>query len=131
MAKRNPGVDRSVRAALGDLLETEIADPRLAFVTLTEVEVTPDHEHATVYYTTLDPDIVTRDPRRTGGDRIPDADEVADGLAAAASRLRTLLARRVRLRATPELRFRADPVVETAGRVEQLLRDLDTGEQGS
>ncbi len=131
MAKRNPGVDRSVRAALGDLLETEIADPRLAFVTLTEVEVTPDHEHATVYYTTLDPDIVTRDPRRTGGDRIPDADEVADGLGAAASRLRTLLARRVRLRATPELRFRADPVVETAGRVEQLLRDLDTGEQGS
>ena len=128
MAKRrNPRVDRLVREALADLLETEIADPRLTLVSITDVEVTPDHDVATVYYTTLDPGLVTRDHRRTGGDRLPEAHEVEEGLISVAPRLRSLLGSRARLRATPELRFRPDPVAEQATRVEQLLRDLDTG----
>jgi ribosome-binding factor A len=126
--KRNPRVDRDVRSALADLLETEIADPRVAFVTLTDVDVTPDHEVATIFYSTLDPDLVTRDPRRTGGDRIPDPQDVAAGLSSAAPRLRTLLAGRVKLRTTPELRFRADPVVGQATRIDELLRDIDTAD---
>ncbi len=123
--KRNPRVDQAVREAVADLLETELADPRLKFVSITDVEVTPDQEVATLYYTTLDPDLVTRDPRRTGGDRLPEAHEVEAGLAAATPRLRSLLGRRARLRATPELRFRPDPIAEQASRVEELLRDLD------
>lgn len=122
--KRNPRVDRQVRAALADLIETELADPRLAFITLTEVDVTPDQEVATVYYSTLDPAVVSRDHRRTGGDRVPTAEEVADGIEAVLPRLRSLLATRLRLRVTPELRFRPDPVVAQAARVEQLLRDV-------
>ncbi len=122
--KRNPRTASQVRSALADLLETEVQDPRVSFVTLTEVDVTPDHEVATVYYTTLDPSIVSRDPQRTGGDRLADPDEVAEGLASASPRLRTLLARRVQLRVTPELRFRPDPVADTAGRVDELLRRL-------
>lgn len=124
--KRNPRTDRQVRSVLAELLESEVADPRLTLVTITEVDVTPDHEVATVYYSTLDPALVTRDHRRTGGDRLPAAHEVADGLAAAAPRLRGLLAQRLRLRVTPELRFRPDPVVEQAARVESLLRELGT-----
>lgn len=123
--KRNPRVDKQVRAALADLLDAEVADPRLAFVTLTEVEVTPDHDVATVYYSTLDPSIVSRDPRRTGGDVIASAAEVEEGLRAAAPRLRGLLGRRVRMRATPELRFRPDPVTEQAARIDDALRRMD------
>jgi ribosome-binding factor A len=123
--KRNPRTDRVVMQALADLLETEIADPRLAFVSLTEVKVTPDHEHATVWYSMLDPKIVSRDPRRTGGDRLPEAHEVEEGLAAATPALRSLLGRRARLRAVPELKFEPDPVIEQADRVERLLRGLD------
>jgi ribosome-binding factor A len=123
--KRNPRTDRVVMQALADLLETEIADPRLAFVSLTEVKVTPDHEHATVWYSMLDPKIVSRDPRRTGGDRLPEAHEVAEGLAAATPALRSLLGRRARLRAVPELKFEPDPVIEQADRVERLLRGLE------
>jgi ribosome-binding factor A len=125
--KRNPRVDRAVHEAVADLLESEVADPRLAFVTITEVEVTQDHEVATIYYSTLDPALVTRDHRRTGGDRVPDAHEVEEGLASAAPRLRAMVGRRARLRTSPELRFKPDPVVEQASRVEQLLRDLGTG----
>jgi ribosome-binding factor A len=122
--KRNPRTDRVVLQALADLLETEIADPRLAFVSLTEVKVTPDHEHATVWYSMLDPRIVSRDPRRTGGDRLPEPQEVEEGLAAATPALRSLLGRRARLRAVPELKFEPDPVIEQADRVERLLRGL-------
>lgn len=125
--KRNPRTDRAVLQALAELIETEIADPRLAFVSLTEVKVTPDHEHATIWYSMLDPRIVSRDPRRTGGDRLPEPHEVEEGLAAATPALRSLLGRRVRLRAVPELKFAPDPVIEQADRVERLLRDLDAG----
>ena len=124
--KRNPRVDKQVRAALADLIETETADPRLAFVTITEADVTPDHEVATIYYSTLDPGVVSRDPRRTGGDRIPDADEVAAGLEAAASRLRVMVGRRAQLRVTPELRFARDPVTDQLSRLDELLRGIDT-----
>jgi ribosome-binding factor A len=124
--RRNPRVDKQVQAALADLIETEVADPRLAFITITEADVTPDHEVATIYYSTLDPMVVSRDPRRSGGDRIPGASDVADGLEAAAPRLRSLLGRRVKLRVSPELRFRRDPVVEQASRIDQLLSTIDT-----
>ncbi len=124
--KGNPRVDKQARSALADLIESEAADPRLAFVTITEVEVTPDHEVATVYYSTLDPTVVTRDPRRTGGDRIPTATEVADGLEAAAPRLRGQLARRLKLRSAPDLRFRPDPVRGQVTRIDELLRGIDT-----
>ena len=123
--KRNPRTDRVVHQALAELLETEIADPRLSLVTITEVMVTPDHEHATVWYSMLDPDIVSRDPRRTGGDRLPEPHEVAEGLDAATPALRSLLGQRARLRNVPELRFAPDPVIEQANRVEELLRGLD------
>ena len=124
--RRNPRVDKQVRSALADLIETEVADPRLAFVTITEADVTPDHEVATIYYSTLDPTVVSRDPRRSGGDRIPDAEEVAEGLAAAAPRLRVMVGRRARLRVTPELRFTRDPVTDQVARLDQLLRDIHT-----
>lgn len=123
--KRNPRVDKLVRQAVADLVDTEIADPRLAFVTFTEAQVTPDHEHALVYYSTLDPEVVSGDPRRTGGDRVPPPQEVADGLASAAPRLQGLVSRRAKLRTTPQLRFEADPVVAQAARVEELLRDIE------
>lgn len=127
--KRNPRIDRLVRSALAEILEIEIADPRVAFVTLTEVDVTPDHDVATIYYSTLDPGLVATNPRRTGGDRLPDPEEVAEGLASASPRLRTLLAGRVKLKATPELRFKADRVKDEATRIDEVLRQLERDEQ--
>lgn len=129
--KRNPRVDRAVRDAVADLVMTELADPRLTFITFTEAQVAPDHEVATVYYSTLDPAVVSKDPRRTGGDRVPNAEEVADALDAATARLRGQVARRAKLRTTPDLRFRPDPVVEQAARVDELLRRIgDDGASG-
>jgi ribosome-binding factor A len=124
--KRNPRIDKQVRSALADLIETEAADPRLAFVTITEADVTPDHEVATIYYSTLEPTLVSRDPRRTGGDRIPDADAAAAGSGPAPPPLRGMLSRRVGMRTTPELRFSRDPVTDQVSRLDELLRGIDT-----
>lgn len=123
--KRNPRVDKAVREAVADLVDAEVADPRLAFVTFTEAQVTPDHEHALIFYSTLDPGVVSRDPRRTGGDRVPTPAEVAEGLASVAPRLQGRVSRRAKLRTTPLLTFEPDPVVEQASRVEDLLRRIE------
>ena len=121
--KGSPRVARDVRAAIADALGTLVSDPRLALVTITDVELTPDHEHATVYWSTPDPAILSEDRRRTGA-RPSRADEVAVALEAAAPLLRGAVGRRVRLRVTPELRFRPDPVAEQVETVERLLRDV-------
>jgi ribosome-binding factor A len=125
--KRNPRVDRDVRSALADLLDTEISDPRIAFVTLTDVDVTPDHEVATIFYSTLDPELISRDPRRTGGDRVPDPVEVADGLSSAATTPAHVAGKR--------RQAAYDPGADGSGRtpssgrptrIDELLRDIGT-----
>jgi ribosome-binding factor A len=124
MARRgSPRVARDVRAAIAEALGTIVSDPRLTLVTITEVELTPDHEHATVYWSTPDPGLLS-DDRRARGPRPSRVDEVAAGLEAAAPMLRGAVGRRVRLRVTPELRFRPDPVAEQVEMVERLLRDV-------
>lgn len=121
--KGSPRVARDVRAAIADALGTIVSDPRLTLVTITDVELTPDHEHATVYWSTPDPGLLS-DDRRARGPRPSRADEVAAGLQAATPMLRGAVGRRVRLRVTPELRFRPDPVAEQVEMVERLLRNV-------
>ncbi len=117
-------LDNLVQQALARIIETEIADPRLSLVTITDVDVSPDAAYATVYYSTIDPDLVSRDPERAGGDPLPEPEEVKDGFASAGSKIRALLGDRVSIRRTPELRFQPDPVARRASRVEDLLRSL-------
>lgn len=123
--RRNPRIDRDVRAALADLIETEVSDPRLDLVTLTSVEVTPEQDVAVVHWSTPDPTLLAG---HGAGTTIPRPDQVAAALESAAPLLRSLLARRVRLRVTPELRFRPDPALEQADRIERLLRELRPGD---
>ncbi|MDX1658591.1 MAG: 30S ribosome-binding factor RbfA [Nitriliruptorales bacterium] len=123
MTRGNPRTDGTLRSVIATLLEQEFGDPRLNFVTITEVESTPDVKHATVYYTTLDPSIVS-DAGGRDSDRLAEPHEVAAALESAAPRLQALLAGRVRLRNTPQLEFVPDPVAEQAGKVEALLRQV-------
>jgi ribosome-binding factor A len=88
-----------------------LKDPRVGFVTLTHVEVTPDLRRAIVYYTVLGED---RDHKSTRA-----------GLRSAAPRLRTALGHAVRLKFTPMLEFREDVGQAHLDRVAELLRRLD------
>jgi len=89
----------------------KLKDPRVGFVTITHIEVTPDLRKAVVFYTVLG------EERERKGTRA--------GLRSAAPRLRTTLGHSVRLRYTPELEFREDIGLTNVERVAQLLRQAD------
>lgn len=132
---RNSRLSRVVKEAVAEILRTDISDPRLMMVTITDAEVTSDQSYATVWYTTLTDDVLTGDPRLSGGDLPRSDDEVAAAFEAAHGRIQGLLGSRLTSRRTPELTFEPDPVADQAARVEALIRkvrdDGDTaGEPG-
>jgi ribosome-binding factor A len=92
-----------------------LKDPRVGFVTVTHVDVSPDLRRATVYYTALGKD---RDQRSTRA-----------GLQSARSHLRSVLGQQVRLKFTPELEFEEDVGLAQVERVTQLLKEI--GEQAA
>ena len=105
-------VDVAMRQVLGDALAQELKDPRVGFVTVTDVKTSPDLRHARVYVSVL-------------GD---DAD--AGRRASTACAPRTASCRRasrgeLRLKRTPELTFELDHTAERAARLEQLIHQED------
>jgi ribosome-binding factor A len=87
-----------------------LKDPRVGFVTVTRVEVSPDLRRATVFYTVMGPD---RDHRATRA-----------GLQSARSHLRGVLGQQVRLKFTPELEFQEDVGLAQVERVTELLKQI-------
>ena len=91
------------------MIRTEIKDPRVGMVTLTGVEITSDHHHAKVFFTTLG-----------GADAVARA---AGGLGHASGFLRSNLAKGLKLRIVPELHFIYDESVERGIRLSKLIDD--------
>lgn len=100
-------INEELREKIASILLFDISDPRLELVTVTDVEVSKDREVAKVY--------VSAEASRY--------DEVMEGLEAAKGRIRSLLAKRLEWRVTPELRFFIDPSVDNAERIASLLND--------
>lgn len=107
---RTRKVNESVREAIASILVDEISDPRLAFVTVTGAQISPDFSVATIYVT-------------AHGDESRYA-EVLAGLESARGRIRSLLGRRVKTRLTPELRFAIDTSVDEGMRITEALKDV-------
>lgn len=107
--QRTRRVAEQVREVLAELA-LELKDPRLGFLTITEVRVTADLKRAEVYYTVLpdDPEVV---------------DGTAAGLASATPLLRRALGTRLRTRYVPDLHFTPDPLPERGRRIDRLLSD--------
>ena len=99
-----------IRQELGQLLERQVKDPRIGFVTVTRVEVTRDLRSARVAVTIL------------GNEQ--QKKNTLLGLAAAQGFLRHELAQRLKLRHTPQLEFQIDQSLQAESRVEELLRQL-------
>ncbi len=89
-----------------------LKDPRVGFVTVTHVDVSPDLRRATVFYTVMGQD---RDHRRTRA-----------GLQSARSHLRSVLGHQVRMKFTPDLEFEEDVGLTQVERVTQLLKEIGT-----
>jgi ribosome-binding factor A len=100
-----------IREILSELLRFEVSDPALRGVTVTEVALDRELEHANVYVNAL-------------GEEAR-AEEVMAGLRRARGFLRRELAGRIRLRRAPELRFHWDETLSRAARIEAVLDSLN------
>lgn len=98
-----------IRVLIAERLEKGLRDPRLGFVTITDVRVTGDLQHASVFYTVL-------------GSEQERADS-AEALRAATGMLRSEVGRRLGIRLTPTLEFIPDAIPENAVHIEGLLRE--------
>src|SRR5205807_1551152 len=109
-----------IRQTVAAFLTGNVRDPRIGFVTVTGVEVTPDLSHASVSVSVMG----------TAEER----DKSLEGLASAARFLRAQLSRELTLRTSPELHFRLDRGLEHSQRIDQVLQQLKQrgdGEGGS
>ncbi len=103
-----------IRNILSELLMTEVTDPALDGITITDVKVDREIEYAEVYVHGL------------GDGRQP---EIMHGLDRASGFLRRELAARTRFRKTPTLHFHWDAAVEHGERIDELLNTLHSDDQ--
>jgi ribosome-binding factor A len=102
-------VNNQLQADLAQLIRVELSDPRVAGVTVTGVDVTPDMREAKVTVSLIGSDEQLK--------------EAVAGLNHAAGKLRHGLGQRVRLRIVPSLRFVPDTALREGDRVSGLIRE--------
>ena len=107
---RNVRVNEEIARELTDILRT-VKDPRVsgAFISILRVETGNDLKQSKIHYSTL------------GGDE----KEVKLGLKSASGYIRSELAARLNLRATPELLFVHDNSIEHGAQISKILKSLD------
>jgi ribosome-binding factor A len=111
---RQRRVATALMTSMSELLLLEINDPRLEGITVTEVEVDRELQHATIYVNALG-----EEERQ---------DEVLQALERATGFFRHKLSKSLDLRRTPELQFEWDSAFEQAARIDELLDSLDISE---
>lgn len=96
-----------IKTIVATMLDTRVKDPRLGFVTITDVRVTGDLQHATLFYT-----VMGTEEEREG---------TAAALTSATGMLRSEVGRQTGVRLTPSLEFILDAIPENARAIEDLL----------
>ena len=100
-------VNETIREVLGDAIAAELKDPRIGFVTVTEVDTSPDLRSARVYVSVL------------GNE--DDRERSLAGLRSSHGVLQAKIAGAMRLKRTPTLTFEYDESVERGARISRLL----------
>ncbi|AOZ72876.1 ribosome-binding factor A [Boudabousia tangfeifanii] len=106
-AARARKVADRIQQTVAQMLERRIKDPRLGFVTITDVRVTGDLQNATIFYTVF-------------GDEKARKDSAA-ALASAKGMIRSQVGKALGIRLTPHLEFQLDALPETAASLEEKL----------
>lgn len=96
-----------VRVIVAEMLERRVKDPRLGFVTVTDVRVTGDTQHASVFYTVLGEEA--------------DLAGTATALESAKGLIRSEVGRQLGMRHVPSLEFIHDALPETARHLDEVL----------
>jgi ribosome-binding factor A len=99
-----------IKEVIAQLLETRVKDPRLGFITVTDVRVTGDLQQASIFYTVL------------GDDEARSATSAA--LSSAKGMLRAEVGQALNLRIVPTLEFFADGLQESASAMNDLMAQV-------
>jgi ribosome-binding factor A len=113
MTQRTQRIDELLRQEISAILSREVADPRIGFVTVTQVETAPDLHHAKVWVSVI-------------GERA-ERDAAIAALERVMVFVRRELGSRLRLRRIPEFHVRLDDTAERGTRVLHLLQELEEG----
>ncbi|MCS4484218.1 30S ribosome-binding factor RbfA [Gleimia sp. 6138-11-ORH1] len=104
-----------IQKTVAQLLEGRIKDPRLGFVTITDVNVTGDLQHATIFYTVYG--------------KASDAERSAKALNSAKGMIRSEIGKALGIRLTPSIEFVADALPQSAARLEDALARAQATDQ--
>lgn len=107
MSRRINRVEEACKEELSEILQREIKDPRIGFVTITRVKVTRDLGHAYVYVSILGPEQEVKD--------------TLAGLESARGVIRSHLGKHLRLKALPEIEFVHERITEEALRLSEIM----------
>lgn len=107
---RQRRIAEQLRRNLSEIVRRELKDPRLQFITITNVEVSGDLSHAKVYFSLLEPDA--------------DPAPAAEALQRASGFIRSQLGRSMHVRQTPELHFFHDTSLSEGARITSLVEEV-------
>jgi len=108
-------IAEQMKKELSDIIGRKIKDPRIGFVTVTDVRVSGDLQIAKIYISVL-------------GDE-EQKENTLKGLAKAKGFIRSEIGQRIRLRKTPEIHFEFDESIDYGNRIETLINELNRGKE--
>jgi ribosome-binding factor A len=112
-------VDEAIRQVIGDAVAGDLKDPRVGFVTVTDVRTSADLRHSRVYVSVLGAD--------GGASNAEEREASLEGLRSANGFLQGRLATELRLKRTPTLDFIYDDTTDRALRVDELIDEIGLG----
>ena len=122
MGIRSERVEGQLKREISKILQEDLKDPRIGFVTITRINLTLDLRYARVYFSVM------------GDDKVKE--ESLKGIKSAIGFIRKLIAERMKLRYVPELYFKLDNSIEysinlekTFERIKNERRDNQTGDK--
>ena len=108
---RKERIGELIRQEMSEIILRELKDPRIGFITITNIKMSTDLQHARVFVSVLG----NEDQKN----------ESLSGLQHAGGFLRKEIGRRLRLRHSPALSFHLDDSLEKSARIEKILKDMD------
>ena len=107
---RQEKLAEELRKEISNIIQKEVKDPRLGFVTITRVEITQDLRYAKIFFSVLGEDKEYKKTRQA--------------LDSALGFIRSLIAQRVKLRFAPEIVFKEDRSSEYSIKIQKLLDEI-------
>ncbi|MCK4463897.1 MAG: 30S ribosome-binding factor RbfA [Candidatus Omnitrophica bacterium] len=110
MSRRSERVAEAIRREASLLIEYELRDPRIGFITITRATITEDLRSAVIYYSVLGEEKTKKLAQK--------------GFTSASPFIKKQIARRLKLRYAPDIKFKIDDTLDYAGRIEDMLRKI-------